>query len=106
MTGRQDTPRQKRSERAALQDRIAEFLQEHKLDQVYGVIRGRQGRGRGSYRSLTFCLARAVDGEIRIFGPRFILVRSNRCEQVCRSEAEVLQHLRTEYLGQGQENGT
>ena len=57
--------------RTEVVDKIEEFLLENGLDEVYGVLREDEAK----YASLTFCKARDLDGSIKVYGPRFILVQ-------------------------------
>ncbi len=61
------------SPRAELTGQIAAFLRECGLDQVYGCVEGRDPKNR--YRSVTFCRARTVDGEVRVYSPGFVQVK-------------------------------
>lgn len=65
------------SKRAAIQEELVEFLDGLGLNTPYGLITGQHGRGRGSYRSVTFCRARTLDGEVRVYAPSWFLIRSN-----------------------------
>jgi hypothetical protein len=49
------------------------FLNENGLNEVYGVIEG-YGENK-KYRCLTFCKARVLDGEIRIYGENCVMVK-------------------------------
>jgi len=60
------------SKREEIMDQISEFIEENHLARVYS------GSGVSSdkkYRYVLFSLPRNLDGEVRIYGPRFILVR-------------------------------
>ena len=78
------------SARSEIQDRLAELCIELELNEVYGVLRGSQPGSHGRpVRTVNFCRARTLDGFIQIYGPKFILVSSNRTPNtVCRSLAE------------------
>ncbi len=41
----------------------------------YGILDGRSGDGK--YRTVTFGIARALDAEVRIYGPRYLLLHSS-----------------------------
>lgn len=56
--------------RTEIVDQIEEFLLDNGLDEVYGVLRTDEAR----YSGLTFCKARDLDGSIRVYGPKFILL--------------------------------
>jgi hypothetical protein len=58
------------SARAEVAQRVADFITENNLAQVYGgdVVQGKR------YRSVGLSLARYLDGEVRIYGPAFIQV--------------------------------
>ena len=57
--------------RQVLEDDIVEFLQQEKLDGSYGIITKHYGK----YRAITFCRPRITDGEIRVYGPKFFLLK-------------------------------
>ena len=59
------------SEREELMGRIVEFCGANGLNEVYGIIEANVGK----YRSLTICKARILDGEIKIYSPKFIQVK-------------------------------
>jgi len=87
------------SKRADIQTRLAEVCVSLGLDDAYGVLTGEHGAGRGSYRTVTFCKARSLDGEIRVYGPSFILIRTNRDRDGVRlkSADEAETYLRREF---------
>lgn len=58
------------SERAQAAQRIAAFLVENGLCQVFGGTVARHGR----YYAVAFSLRRTLDGEVRVYSPRFIQV--------------------------------
>ncbi|MAE81508.1 MAG: hypothetical protein CMB80_02140 [Flammeovirgaceae bacterium] len=60
------------SARTEIADKLKTFLMENSLGEVYGIIEGYGPNKR--YRSLTFCRARSIDGEIRIYGAKFIVI--------------------------------
>jgi hypothetical protein len=61
------------SPRGALAGRIADFVDENGLAQVFG---GRQDlRKEDRYYSVSLSLARYLDGFIRVYGPKFILIQ-------------------------------
>lgn len=60
-----------RSEAAA---KVADFVSEHSLDRVFG---GDAGYGDGKkYRTVLFDIPRLLDGEVRIYNTKFVLVLS------------------------------
>lgn len=62
------------SERSNIANRIAEAIRaEPSFDAPFGVIVGRPEGGR--YYSVTFGRARILDAEVRVYGPKFILLR-------------------------------
>jgi len=89
------------SRREEIQEELATFLQEAGLGEVYGVIAGNHGK----YRSLTFCRARHLDGEIRIYSEKYFYVTwqstaspFHRANLVFRSIDEVKQHITELFL--------
>jgi hypothetical protein len=58
------------SARAELAQRIADFVCEHDLAQVYGGDVSSAGR----YRAIGFSRCASLDGEVRVYGPKFIQV--------------------------------
>jgi len=86
------------SPRGALAGRIADFVDEHGLAQVFG---GRQDlRKSGRYYSVMLSIARYLDGFIRVYGPKFILIQlqgpavGGRWEGVYESEENALTFLK------------
>lgn len=64
------------SPRESVQEELNDTLVCLGLNDVYGIIRGKDTDKKGkSYRSLTFCKAKILDGSIHIYSPRFILVK-------------------------------
>ena len=59
--------------RTQITDRIQKFLNANKLNEVYGVIQ--TGDESGRFEELTFCKARVLDGTVKVYGPKFILVK-------------------------------
>jgi hypothetical protein len=69
------------SARSDLQDRLEGFLNDNGLNEVYGVLGGGEATKLANgkmVRTLSFCKARTLDGEVMIWGPRYIVVTSNR----------------------------
>lgn len=63
--------------RTEIVEDFIEFFTEHNLNEVYGCIHGPAG-GKQRYHSCTFCRARLLDGELRVYSDKFIQVRTNR----------------------------
>jgi len=59
------------SERQELSIRLSEFCSQVGLDEVYGCIENLDGK----VRTLTFCKAKILDGQINIYGVNFIQVK-------------------------------
>ena len=59
------------SARKDLSTRLFEFCNEHGLNEVYGCLENLDGK----IRTLTFCKARILDGQINIYGLNFIQVK-------------------------------
>jgi|TARA_B110000444_G_scaffold253260_1_gene283824 hypothetical protein len=60
------------SQREDILRRLVDILQEKGLGEVYGIIEGISPDNK--YRSATFCQAKVTDGEVRVYGPKFIQV--------------------------------
>jgi hypothetical protein len=64
------------SPREEIQNEIRDTLFCLELNEVYGIIESKQNDQKGkSYRALTFCRAGSVDGEVRVYSPRFIMIK-------------------------------
>ena len=61
------------SQREDILRELVDILQEKSLGEVYGIIEGISPDNK--YRSATFCQARVTDGEVRVYGPKFIQVK-------------------------------
>lgn len=61
------------SEREELLDQIVEVLHEKGLNEVYGINTGIADTKK--YRYATFCRARTLDGEVKVFGKKFIQIK-------------------------------
>ncbi len=59
------------SERKDLATRLFEFCNENGLNEVYGCIENLEGK----LRTITFCKAKILDGQINIYGLNFIQVK-------------------------------
>jgi len=60
------------SQREDILRELVDVLHEKGLGEVYGIIEGISPDNK--YRSATFCQARVTDGEVRVYGPKFIQV--------------------------------
>jgi hypothetical protein len=56
--------------RTDITDQFEEFLTDNGLDDAYGIVRTEGSK----FHGLTFCKARNLDGSVRVYGPKFILV--------------------------------
>lgn len=66
-------------ERKQIADYLVEFLSEGSFTAPYGILSGKAKDKNGkSYQSVTFGIARTLDAEIRIYGTKFLLLRSNQ----------------------------
>lgn len=61
------------SKREDILRELVDVLSEKGLGEVYGIIEGISSDNK--YRSATFCQARVTDGEVRVYGPKFIQVK-------------------------------
>ena len=69
-------PPPKTSERENILNKIVEVLHEKGMDEVYGVQTGIADTKK--YRYATFCRARTLDGEVKVFGSKFIQIKWQR----------------------------
>ena len=60
------------SQREDILRELVDVLHEKGLGEVYGIIEGISPDKK--YRSATFCQARVTDGEVRVYGPKYIQV--------------------------------
>lgn len=77
-------------------EKVARFIQIGGLDRVFGgsVEEIAAKDGKKGYKSIMWAVPRYVDGEVRVYGETFILVRaSNRENKVCKSLNEVFEYL-------------
>ena len=65
------------SPREQLQQDFVAWLRRHRdfWSAPYGILDGKSGDGK--YRSVTFGIARALDAEARIYGPRYVVLHSS-----------------------------
>jgi len=91
------------SPRALLAERIAAFVRDNDLAQVFGgesdLDKNKDGR---RYRSVDFSLARTLDGTVRIYSPRFIQILSagphGTGSEVFTSEADALAFMQARWV--------
>ena len=82
------------SSRQLIAERLADFCIKGNLNDCYGVNVTRVAPDKGkTHWSVLFCKARRLDGCIRIYGERFILVKwqgmgTREGSQICTSENE------------------
>lgn len=85
------------SKREDILDEVVEALQEADLDQVYGIDTGLSQDKK--YRYATFCRARTLDGEVRVYSERYILFRWQKGRfiesLICKSVKEAKEHIQT-----------
>ena len=63
------------SPREQIADNLAETCRFGGLDDAYGINKSKQTSSKGkTYWNVTFCKARYLDGEIKVFSERFIIV--------------------------------
>lgn len=91
-----------KSDRQLLAEEIYQFVLDNDLDQVFGS--GPRQSGDKKYYAMTLSLPRTLDGEIKVYSPKFIQVRaagplaqagSNR---VFESKQNVLDYLRLAFV--------
>jgi hypothetical protein len=79
--------------RTDIKDELMDFAREQGLDQVYGMIDTDEGN---VYRGFTICRARTLDGEVRVYGEKFILIMTMRGgTEKCDSVQEAKDFLKT-----------
>jgi hypothetical protein len=82
------------SPREEVQQEIRDTLFFLGLNEVYGILESKENDNKGrSYRSLTFCRASTVDGIVRVYSPRFIMIKWNQYQDVFRSVSEAKLYL-------------
>jgi hypothetical protein len=62
------------SARSDLADSIASQLKAAGLDDAYGVLIG-QSHVKGNPYVISFCKSRVLDGQVTLYGPKFLLVK-------------------------------
>lgn len=86
------------SKREEILEELVEALREADLDQVYGIDTGLSQDKK--YRYATFCRARTLDGEVRVYGPKWILFRTmiggRKNRYICDSKELALKYIREE----------
>jgi hypothetical protein len=86
------------SKREETLEELVKAMQEADLDQVYGIDTGIVKNETGNYRYATFCRARTLDGEVRVYSPKWILFRfmkGGRMERyVCNSKKLALKYIK------------
>ena len=86
------------SKREQILEDLVEALQGADLDQVYGIDTGLSQDKK--YRYATFCRARTLDGEVRVYGPKWILFRTmiggRKNRYICDSKELALKYIREE----------
>jgi len=86
------------SKREEILEELVEALQEADLDQVYGINTGLSQDKK--YRYATFCRARTLDGEVRVYSPNWILFRTMKGgyedRYVCGSKELALKYISEE----------
>lgn len=84
------------SKREEILEELVEALQEADLDQVYGIDTGLSQDKK--YRWATFCRARTLDGEVRVYGSKWILFRTmkggHKDRYVCNSKELALKYIK------------
>lgn len=84
-----------------VQEYLVECINQLNFDAPYGVLTGEQTNKNGrTYLSITFGRKRTLDAELRIFGEKFILLRTSRDRNdgnylIFRSLDELVQKLKT-----------
>lgn len=82
--------------RKEIQEALGALCVEWGLDEVYGVMLNEHGK----YRSVSFCRARTLDGEIRVYSPKFIYIHSSRqsVPHICKSFDEAVEYMKETYV--------
>ena len=83
------------SAREDILEELVEVLHNKGLNEVYGISTGIADTKK--YRYATFCRARTLDGEVKVFGTKFIQIKWQRGgrwgNEVCRSVDEAKEFL-------------
>jgi len=87
------------SEREDIQNDLVSFLESAGLNEVYGVLTGLDTLPSGrKVRTVTFCLARVLDGCITIYGPKFIKVDTTRDNEIFDSAEDAKAYIQAKYV--------
>lgn len=87
------------SERENIQNDMAEFLESAGLDEVYGVLTGLDTLDNGrKVRTVTFCRARTLDGQVIIYSANFVQVKTNRDTEVFTSAEDAKAWIQAKYV--------
>jgi len=88
------------SERSEIAQRIADFIIKNNLAQIFGG-EVRQSNDK-KYYSIGFSIARYVDGEVRVYGPKFILIKSvgplSSGDKILTSEENAINYLKFQFV--------
>lgn len=96
------------SERRLLADRIAKFIIDNRLNNPFGGDVD-QSSEKGRPYSILFSVPRLLDGLVRVYGPKFILVQMQgplvhgATDMVFESEQNALDFLRLAFVEHNQE---
>jgi hypothetical protein len=89
-------------DRTKIMERIVDFCVKHDMNEVYGIIETSAGK----YRSMTICKSSILDGEIKIYSPKFIQVKWQTAiralpengSRVFESESDTLAFLKAAFV--------
>lgn len=87
------------SKREEIQNDVAQFIEDVGLDEVYGVLKGLDELANGrKARTVTFCRARTLDGQVIIYSANFVQVKTNRDSEVFTSADDAKAWIKAKYV--------
>jgi len=87
------------SKREDIQNDMAQFLEDVGLNEVYGVLTGLDTLDNGrKVRTVTFCRARSLDGQVVIYSESFVQVVTNREREVFTSPEDAKAWIKAKYV--------
>lgn len=81
------------SERSDIAQEIADKVNALKLNNPYGGQVALESAKKGKYYSVLFSYPRYIDGIVRVFSPKNIIVETSNSVKTCRSKEEALAEL-------------
>ena len=89
---------EKRSESREIACRVANWLSDHGLTQIFGGNVYETEKNGKKYKGVDFCIPRRLDGTIRVYNKGFIFLNSTlHSPQTFKSEEELMEFLNEEF---------